>query len=127
MLKIFNMDISQILVLLAIGLTAGMLGGTLGVGGGIIIIPVLLYLGFDQKMAQGTSMAFMLPPVTALATYNYYKAGHVDWKVALLLSIGFFVGGFFGSKLGEYLPVSVLKKVFGCLMIVIALKMIFSK
>ncbi len=122
------MTVTQFLILLLIGLAAGLLGGTLGVGGGIIVIPSLVLLfGFSQHMAQGTTLAFMLPPVTLLATWNYWKNGNVDWKVALILSVMFMIGAYFGSKLAIQLPVKTLKRIFGLLLLVLAIRMIITK
>lgn len=122
------MTASQLIILIIVGLLAGLLGGTLGVGGAIIVIPALvLVFGFAQHEAQGTALAFMLPPVTLLATLNYWKEGYVNWKFALILSLTFFIGAYLGSMLSFQLPVKVLKKVFGIFIIIVALKMIFSK
>lgn len=122
------MPIYTVLLLIAVGLAAGILGGTLGVGGGIIVIPALVFLfGFSQHDAQGTTLAFMLPPVTLLATWNYWKNGNVDWRFALILSATFMVGAFLGSKLAIELPDKILKKIFGILLLFVAIKMIFSK
>lgn len=118
----------QIILLIVVGLTAGLLGGTLGVGGGVIVIPALVFLfGFSQHDAQGTTLAFMLPPVTLLATWNYWKNGNVNWRYALVLSLTFFIGAFIGSKLAVQIPDKVLKKMFGVLLLFFAIKMIFSK
>ncbi len=118
----------QIILLIVVGLTAGLLGGTLGVGGGVIVIPALVFLfGFSQHDAQGTTLAFMLPPVTILATWNYWKNGNVNWRYALILSLTFLIGAFIGSKLAVEIPDKVLKKMFGLLLLFFALKMIFSK
>lgn len=122
------MTVTQLIILIIVGLLAGLLGGTLGVGGAIIVIPALvLVFGFAQHEAQGTALAFMLPPVTLLATLNYWKEGYVNWKFALILSVTFFIGAYLGSMLSFQLPVKVLKKVFGIFIIIVALKMIFSK
>ncbi len=122
------MAVSQIIILIIVGLAAGLLGGTLGVGGGVIVIPALILIfGFSQHSAQGTAMAFMLPPVTLLATINYWKNGYVDWKVALILSAMFFIGAYFGSMLSINLPERILKKIFGMFLVIVALRMIFSK
>jgi uncharacterized membrane protein YfcA len=118
----------QIILLIIVGLSAGLLGGTLGVGGGIIVIPALVFLfGFSQHTAQGTTLAFMLPPVTFLATWNYWRNGHVNWRYALILSLTFLIGAFIGSKLAMEIPDKVLKKMFGFLLLFFALKMIFAK
>lgn len=122
------MAVHQIILLVVLGLSAGLLGGTLGVGGGVIVIPALIFLfGFSQHDAQGTTLAFMLPPVTILATWNYWKNGNVNWRFALILSVTFLIGAFIGSKIAVELPDKVLKKMFGLLLLFFALKMIFSK
>lgn len=122
------MQISDLLLLIVIGLSAGLVGGTLGVGGGIVIVPALMFLfGYSQHQAQGTSLAFMLPPIGILAAYNYYKAGQVDMKVALVLCLAFVVGGYFGSMISINLPAKILKKIFGFFMLFVAIKMISGK
>jgi len=122
------MSITQLVILIIVGLLAGLLGGTLGVGGAIIVIPSLvLIFGFSQHQAQGTALAFMLPPVTLLATLNYWKQGYVNWKFALILSLTFFIGAYLGSMISFSVPEKILKKVFAGFIIVVALKMMFSK
>jgi len=118
---------STILFLIGIGLLAGILSGILGIGGGVVMVPLLLLVGFSQHQAQGTSLAAMLPPVTLLAVLQYSKSGHVDWKMALVISATFIIGGLFGSKLAIAINEQLLKRVFGVLMLFIALKMIFSR
>jgi uncharacterized protein len=119
---------STFLVLILIGLAAGFLGGMVGLGGGIILIPALvLFLSMDQRMAQGTTIAIMLPPIGLFAAFNYYKAGYVNIKYALVIAIVFMLGGYLGSKLALNLPVPLLKKMFAVLLVVIAAKMIFTK
>ena len=120
------MDVTTILSLIGIGLLAGTLSGILGIGGGVVMVPLLLLLGFTQHQAQGTSLAAMLPPVTLLAALQYSKEGHVDWKMALIISATFIIGGLFGSKIAVMFDEKILKKVFGVLMIFIALKMILK-
>jgi len=118
----------EILLLLTIGLIAGLVGGTLGVGGGIIIVPALIFiLGYTQHQAQGTSIAFMLPPIGILAAYNYYKAGHINIRVALILTVAFVIGAYFGSMLSVNIPDKILKKIFGAFMLFVALKIIFER
>ena len=122
------MTASQLLILMAIGLLAGLLGGTLGVGGAIIVVPALvLIFGFTQHQAQGTSLAFMIPPVTLLAVANYWKEGYVNWKYALVLSVMFFIGAYLGSFISFSISEKILRKIFGVFIIIVALKMIFSK
>ena len=123
-----KMSISVLLLLLAIGIVTGIMAGMLGIGGAIIMIPALaFFLGFSQQAAQGTSLAVMLPPIGILAAYNYYKAGQVNIKFALILAVAFIVGSYFGSKLALNIPQTVLKKIFGLLLLVVAAKMLFSK
>ncbi len=122
------MSITHLIILIVIGILSGILAGVFGIGGAIIVIPALVFiLGLSQHVAQGTSLAFMLPPVGILATWNYWKAGHVDWKIALILSITFVVGAYFGSQLSINISDRILRKLFGILLIVMAVKMIFSK
>lgn len=109
-----------------IGLVAGILGGMLGIGGAVIIIPALvLLLGMSQQSAQGTTLFMLVLPVGALAAWQYYKNGHVDVKVALLLAVSFFIGSYGGARLAEMIPSTVLKKVFAVTLILISIKMLF--
>ena len=122
------MTITQLIILTIIGLMAGFFSGTFGVGGAIIVIPALIFfLGFSQHQAQGTSLAFMIPPVTLMATINYWKNGYVNWKFALVLSLMFFVGTYFGSMISIGMNERILRKMFGGLLLIVALKIIFSK
>jgi uncharacterized membrane protein YfcA len=115
-------------ILILFGLAAGILSGLLGIGGGIFIIPVLVFLlGFSQQTAQGTTLAVMVPPIGLLAAWAYYKAGFVDIKVAGLMCIGFFIGGFFGAKFATALSGVTLSRVFGAAMLVVSIKMILAK
>ncbi|MCX7955157.1 MAG: sulfite exporter TauE/SafE family protein [Bacteroidales bacterium] len=120
--------INEILILIIIGFVAGILGGMLGVGGGIIVIPALVFfLGLTQKQANATSLAFMLAPTGLLAVINYYKAGYVNVKYAIILSIAFFVGAYFGSLWAIKMPVETLRKIFALFIIVVGIKLFFSK
>jgi len=122
------MTATQIIILAIIGLLAGIFSGTFGVGGAIIVIPALIFfMGLSQHQAQGTSLAFMIPPVTLMAAINYSKNGYVNWKFALILAIMFFIGTYFGSMVSISVPEKILKKMFGGLLLVVALKIIFSK
>ena len=122
------MSISTFFILVCIGLLAGLLSGILGVGGGIIMIPLMIFLlGLSQHQAQGTSLAIMLPPIGILAAINYYKKGFVNWEYALIIAFTFIVGGYFGSKFAINLKPEILRRVFGLVMLIGALKMIFSK
>ncbi len=118
----------EILLYIILGLFAGVLAGILGIGGAIFVVPALVFLfGWSQHMAQGTTLAMLVPPIGILAAWSYYKAGHVDLRVAGLLCIGFFVGGFFGGQIANSLSPETLRKVFGGALILIALRMIFGK
>ncbi|HEY5470478.1 MAG TPA: sulfite exporter TauE/SafE family protein [Bacteroidales bacterium] len=123
-----KMSTSMLLILIVIGIITGFMAGMLGIGGAIIMIPALIYfLGISQQTAQGTSLAVMLPPIGILAAYNYYKAGQVNIKFALILAAFFLVGSFFGSKLALNIPQAMLKKIFGVLLLLVAAKMLLSK
>ena len=122
------MSISTILILIIIGLFAGVLSGIVGIGGGLLMIPMLiLFLGLSQHSAQGTSLAVMLPPIGILAAMNYYKAGYVEWKYALIIATTFIIGGYFGAKFAISVSPILLKKIFGVVLLVAAVKMIFGK
>lgn len=117
---------TQIVILILIGLLAGVLSGMFGVGGGIIIVPALIFfLGMTQHEAQGTSLGLMLLPIGILAAWNYYKAGNLDVKAGLVIAMAFIIGGFFGSKMALNIDETLLKKIFGGFMIVVAVKLIF--
>jgi len=120
------MSLHVIVVLLLIGLAAGILGGLVGIGGGIIIVPSLIYfLSFSQKEAQGTSLGILLLPVGILGVLQFYKAGYVDMRTVWLVSFGFLVGSYFGSKIALSFSQETVRKIFAILMILIALKMLF--
>jgi uncharacterized membrane protein YfcA len=113
---------------LTLGLVAGVLGGLFGLGGGIIIIPALvLIFGMSQHLAQGTTLALMVPPIGLLAAWTYYKQGYVDVKVAALICAGFFLGGLLGAKFAVGLSDRTLQKVFGSMLLLVSMRMIFSK
>lgn len=122
------MSVSTLFIIIVIGIITGVMAGMLGIGGAIIMIPALVFfLGFSQQMAQGTSLAVMLPPIGIFATYNYWKAGQVDLKIALILALTFIVGSYFGSKLALNIPQPILKKIFGVLLLLVAARMLFWK
>jgi uncharacterized protein len=122
------MDVTTCIILIVIGLLAGILSGLVGVGGGILMIPLLIMLlGLTQHQAQGTALFAMLPPIGILAAMNYYKEGFVKWEYAAVMALTFVVGGYFGSKLSISLPDQTVRKVFGVIMLIGAIKLIFSK
>jgi len=120
------MSVPTILLLLIVGVMAGMLSGLVGLGGGVIIVPALVYLlGFSQHRATGTSLGILLLPAGIFAVMNYYKKGYIDIKVVLLIFAGFLIGGYFGSKISLNIPEGVLKKIFAVVLLVIAGKVLF--
>lgn len=119
---------TSILILLAVGLIAGALSGMVGIGGGIIIVPALVYfLGFSQHQAQGTVLFMFLLPIGILGVMNYYNAGHIDFKTAFIIASTFVIGSYFGSKISIAIDQQTLKKVFGVIILLLSLKMIFGK
>ncbi len=122
------MSMTSVFLLIIIGLVAGVLGGMVGLGGGIILIPALiLIMKLDQQTAQGTSIAVMLPPIGLFAVYNYYKAGYVNTKYALIIAAAFMIGGYFGSLFALKLSPATMRKVFSVILVVIAVKMFFTE
>jgi len=113
---------------LLLGLTAGVLAGLFGIGGGIILVPALAFLfGFSQHQAQGTTLALMVPPIGLLAAWTYYKQGYVDLKIASFVCLGFFFGGLVGAKFAAALSNAILQKFFGVILLLVGIKMIFFK
>ena len=122
------MSVSELVILIIIGLAAGIVGGALGVGGGIVIVPALVFImGFSQHHAQGTSLAVLLFPIGILGVLNYHKQGYVNFKFALVLILAFVAGSYLGSVISIHLPEKILRKIFGVIMLIAALKMIFGK
>lgn len=118
----------RVFLYVLLGLVAGMFSGLMGIGGAIIIIPVLVLLfGLSQHTAQGTTLALMVPPIGLLAAWVYYKTGFVDLKIAGLICIGFFIGGLFGAKFAAEIPNEVLRRIFGAVLLLASLRMIFFK
>jgi len=112
-------------LLIVVGLAAGILSGLVGVGGGIIIVPALVFfLGFTQLQAQGTSLGLLLLPVGIFAVINYYKAGHIDLKVVGIMSLAFVAGGFIGSKLALRIDQEIIKKIFAVLLFYTAFRLL---
>jgi uncharacterized membrane protein YfcA len=123
-----EMNLGTILILLAIGLSAGVFGGMVGLGGGVIMIPAMVYfLGISMQSAQGTSLAVMLPPVGLMAVMNYYKAGQMNFKYAAIIAIAFFIGGYFGSKIALSVSPDKMKKIFAVALMLIAVNMFIKK
>ena len=122
------MGITTIIILLVIGLFAGIASGLVGIGGGIIIIPALIYfLSMSQQDAQGVSIGMLLLPVGFLAAYNYYTAGSFNFKYSLIIGSTFIVGAWLGSKISLQISPDTMRIIFGVFILLIALKMIFNK
>jgi uncharacterized membrane protein YfcA len=119
------MALQLILLLSIIGLLAGMLSGMIGVGGGIIIVPALVFfLGFTQKEAQGTSLGLLLLPIGILAVINYYNKGLIDVRVVLIMAVAFVFGGFLGSKIALAISEEALRRIFAIILFYTAFKML---
>ena len=125
---ICGMSVSTFIILIIIGLLAGILSGLVGVGGGILMIPLLIiFLGLTQHQAQGTALFAMLPPIGILAAINYYKEGFVKWEYAIVIAFTFVIGGYLGSKLSLSLPPQMVRRIFGVIMLLGAIKLISLK
>ena len=133
------MDVSTFTTLLLIGLTAGIASGYIGIGGGIIIIPALIYfLKLDQYQAQGVSLALMLPPIGILAFYSYFQAGAFNLVIegvnhknlliyyALVMAFFFVFGGWIGAKFAFKTPIHIVQLLFGLFMLYASIKMIIN-
>jgi uncharacterized membrane protein YfcA len=122
-----NMTLQTIIILLSIGLFAGMLSGFVGVGGGVVIVPALVFfLGLTQHQAQGTSLFILVLPVGILAVMNYSKTANINWSYGIVIALAFIVGGFLGSKLSLKLSPSIVKLAFGIIMAFVSIKLILS-
>jgi len=118
----------NIILYLLLGLFGGALSGLIGIGGGTIFVPALIYLfGLTQHQAQGTTLALLIPPIGLLAALTYYKNGYVNLTIAVFVCLGFFIGGLVGAKLAVGLSNEMLRKVFGFVILLIALYMILGK
>lgn len=121
------MNTQTILILVAIGLIAGIMSGFVGIGGGVVIVPALVYfLGLTQHQAQGTSLFVLVLPVVFLATMNYWKTDNVNWKFGLIIASTFIIGGFIGSKLALKLSPGLVKLIFGLIMAYVSVRLVLS-
>ena len=120
------MTVQLVLLLALVGFFAGVLSGLVGVGGGVIIVPCLVFfLGFSQQAAQGTSLGLLLLPVGIFAVINYYNKGYIDIKVVAIMCVAFVIGGWLGSKYSLSLPQQTVKKIFAILLLVVGARMLF--
>lgn len=124
------MDLSIVLILMIVGLLAGLFSGMFGIGGGVVMVPLMIFaLGYTQQQAQGTSLAVLAVPVTFLAAYTYHTSGEdpINFKYAVVIAICFVLGGYFGTKIAVSINETLLKKLFSILLVLVAIKMFFSK
>ena len=118
----------NVFLCVVLGVFAGALSGLIGIGGGVILVPAFVYfLGMNQHQSQGTTLSVLLLPVGLLATYVYYRNGYVIIPVALFVSLGFLAGGFLGAKAATMMPVELLRKIFGTVLLAVSIQMIFFK
>ena len=124
------MPASELLLIIGIGLLAGVLSGLVGIGGGIVLVPALVYfLKYSQHQAQGTSLGVLMLPVVFLGFYQYYKFAQaqgtpIDLKVVGLLAVGFILGGLLGGKIATRIDGELMKKIFAVLMLYSAVKLL---
>jgi len=117
----------HIAALICLGMLAGMTSGMIGIGGGIIIVPVLvIFFRFSQQLAQGTTLALMVPPLGAFAAWSYYRQGYVDVRTAAVICLGFLAGSVLGADLALRIPTEVLTRIFGALLVGIGMKMLLA-
>jgi len=115
------------LMFILLGVIAGAFSGVFGIGGGLVLIPALVYLfHFSQKTAQGTTLALMIPPIGFFAAYSYYKAGQINIKAALFIIVGFLIGSYFGAHFATMLPNKKLSKAFAILIIIAGIRMLIT-
>ena len=118
---------TQLLLLLVIGLGSGIVSGMFGIGGGVIVVPALVYLaGFSQHLAIGTSLAILLPPVGLAAVIEYYRHGHVDLKVALIVALGLFLGAWAGARYANRISGPHLRMAFGIFVVCLGVYIIYG-
>ena len=118
------MELSTLFILLTIGVLAGIASGFVGIGGGLIIVPALIYfLGLDQHTAQGTSLALMLPPIGIMAAMQYHSEEHVEWTYSVIIAVTLILGAWLGSKWSLKLPTSVVRLVFSAILFYAAIGM----
>ena len=114
-------------IFVLIGFGAGILSGLFGIGGGILIVPALIFLAKMQPInATGTSLGALLLPVGALGAYEYYKRGHFNVSASLWIALGLFFGAYFGAKFAQTLPQFYLKRMFAGFLVIVAVRMWWS-
>jgi uncharacterized membrane protein YfcA len=115
-------------MILLVGLVVGMISGVVGIGGGVLFVPALIWLlGMNQHKAQGTSLGALLAPVGIFAFMEYYRKGNADLRVGLLLALGFLVGGYFGAVGAQHIPELWLRRIFAVTLVAVGGRMWFSR
>jgi uncharacterized protein len=112
-------------MLLGVGLAAGVAAGMFGIGGGLIIVPALLFLlGMKEKQAIGTSLAALIPPVGLLGAAEYYRGGYINIKYAALVAVGLFIGAYFGARIVMSMPDALIRRIYAIFLLAIAARML---
>lgn len=119
---------TTLVICLLVGIAAGVMSGLVGIGGGIVIVPALVFLlGFTQQRAQGTTLALLVPPIGILAAWQYYREGYVDLKIAGMICLGFVAGGLIGARIATGMPEDMVEKLFAISLLLVSLKMLFGR
>ncbi len=119
---------TTLMICLIIGVAAGVMSGLVGIGGGVVVVPALIFLlGFTQQKAQGTTLAMLVPPIGILAAWTYYRQGFVDLRIAGIICLGFLLGGLVGARIATGLPDGMLEKIFAVVLLFISVKMFFAR
>jgi uncharacterized membrane protein YfcA len=122
------MDTTTVIILMIVGLFAGFASGMVGIGGGVVIVPALVYfLHLSQHQAQGISIGMLLMPVGFLAAFNYYKSGNFNFKYSVVIGLTFVAGAWLGSKVSLNIDQVMMKRIFGVIMLLLSIKMIFTR
>ncbi|HVE98733.1 MAG TPA: sulfite exporter TauE/SafE family protein [Mycobacteriales bacterium] len=121
------MSATAVLIALAIGLVAGVLSGIFGIGGGVVMVPAMVFfLGYSQKTATGTSLGALILPVAALSVIQYAKAGHLEVRTSLLLAAGIFIGSLAGAKVALGTGDQTLRRLFAVLLVATAVRLVVA-
>ena len=113
---------------IVIGLFAGVASGIFGIGGGLVMVPALVYLfQLTQHQAQGTSLAVLTAPVVILGALKYYREGNVNLQMAVFIAISFVIGAYLGAVLVHYISGTTLKRIFGVLLLIVSIRMILGR
>jgi hypothetical protein len=118
----------NVVLYIALGLLVGAISGLAGIGGGVLLIPALvIFFGLTQHQAVGTSLAVMVPPVTLAAAIEYYRRGHVDLKITLILTAAVFLGSWATARFAHQVPEVWLRRIFGVVLLFVSLRFMAAK